>query len=171
MGTDHIDDIRGATRPDEAPIPELPRDDGMCPLVQEAFDGVGDVADEVGRPLGVRRAGGRVACGEPGDALAHTVAFADAMAFANTGGLGNRRRKDRDDRGKEEGDGGELHCGLVLKTRDRELWVQRDKVGYTRDISGWSIDIHTGQGDMRYSRNGERKTISSLIQRQEGSIG
>ena len=117
MGTDHIDDIRGATRTDEAPIPELPRNDGVCPLVQEAFDGVGNVADEVGRPLGVRRAGGRVAGGEPGDALAHTVAFADAVAFTNAGGLGNRRRKDRDDRGEEEGDGGELHCDLVLKTR------------------------------------------------------
>ena len=58
-----------------------------------------------------------------------------------------------------------------LKREDRELWVQRDKVEYTRDISGWSIDEQTGQGDMRYSRKGERKTISSLIQRQEGSIG
>ena len=111
MGPDHIDDIRGATCPDEAPIPKLPgttndmphpsTDDGMCPLVKEAFDGVGDVLDEAGSPLGLRR----------GDALANT------MAFTNTGGLGNRGRKDREDRGQEEGERGELHCGLVLETR------------------------------------------------------
>ena len=108
MGPDHIDDIRGATCTDEAPIPKLPgttddmphlsTDDGMCPLVQEAFDGVGDVLDEAGSPLGLRR----------GETLANTV------AFTNTGRLGNRRRKDCDDRAKQEGDGGELHCSLVL---------------------------------------------------------
>ena len=59
-----------------------------------------------------------------------------------------------------------------LKREDRELWVQRDKVEYTRDVSDWSIDGgHTRQGGMRYSRKSERKTISGLIQRQEGSIG
>ena len=64
------------------PDDDMPRP----PLVQEAFEGMGDIVDEVGRLLGVRRACGRVARGEPRDALANTVAFTD------TGGLGNRRR-------------------------------------------------------------------------------
>ena len=56
-----------------------------------------------------------------------------------------------------------------LKREDRELWVQRDKVEYTRDVSDGSIDGQIGQGWIwgTHARVNERRYPAQFRERKK----